>query len=190
MLIAKPSDKSRILEILMLAFEQNQSVNYIVKQDEVRLIRIRHLMKYALKICSAYGKVLVSEDGNGCALVLFPDKKRFSLRSMVWDIELVFRVIGLANILKVMRRENQIKSHHPSGPFYYLWFIGVHPVHKGLGTGSTLLDEIIADAKAMDRPIYLETSTLKNLPWYKKFGFEVYDKLILNYTLYFLKGSI
>jgi len=36
-------------------------------------------------------------------------------------------------------------------------------------------------------PVYLETSTLKNMPWYKRMGFEVYDEVELSYTLFFLK---
>ncbi len=39
----------------------------------------------------------------------------------------------------------------------------------------------------MNRPIYLATSTMKNLPWYKKSGFEVYNELDLGYNLFFLK---
>lgn len=187
MIRATSLDKNRIVEILTYAFEQNQSVNYIAKQDGNRLFRIKHLMEYAFEVCRAFGKVVLSDDRNACALVLFPDKKRFSLRATLWDIGLVFRVIGIGNISKVMKRESQIKEHHPACPFYYLWFIGVHPHHTGLGIGSNLLQEIIADAEAMDRPIYLETSTLKNLPWYKKFGFRVFDELNLSYTLFFLK---
>lgn len=187
MIEATLSDKNKIVEILTLTFEQNQSVNYIVKQDESHLFRIKYLMEYAYNVCDAFGKVLLSDDGKACALVMFPDKKHFSLRSLFWDLNLIFSVTGIGNISKVMKRESQIKAHHPAVPFYYLWFIGVHPEHTGIGIGSNLLQEIISDAEAMDRPIYLETSTLKNLPWYKKFGFKIFDELNLSYTLYFLK---
>lgn len=35
--------------------------------------------------------------------------------------------------------------------------------------------------------MYLETSMPENLPWYERFGFRIYDRLELGYTLYFLK---
>lgn len=69
----------------------------------------------------------------------------------------------------------------------YLWFIGVDPDQQHRGIGSALLGEIIADASNRNLPVYLETSTRRNLPWYERFDFEVYDQLVLDYTLFFLK---
>lgn len=69
----------------------------------------------------------------------------------------------------------------------YLWFIGVDPLYQRSGIGSRLLKEVIADAGAKGLPIYLETSTERNLPWYQRFGFRIYDELHLTYVLYFLK---
>ena len=73
---------------------------------------------------------------------------------------------------------------------YYLWFIGVDPEHQNEGIGSILLDDIIEDSERKRRPIYLETSTVKNLPWYKKFGFQIYHELNLSYKLFFLKRDL
>jgi ribosomal protein S18 acetylase RimI-like enzyme len=73
---------------------------------------------------------------------------------------------------------------------YYLWFIGVDPKHQNSGIGTTLLNEVIKDSESKNRSIYLETSTMKNLPWYKKFGFDVYNELDLSYKLFFLKKEI
>ena len=70
---------------------------------------------------------------------------------------------------------------------YYLWFIGVDPKHQNSGIGTELLKDIIKDSNLMERPIYLETSTLKNLPWHKNFGFDIYNQLDLSYKLFFLK---
>ncbi len=83
MIRAKSTDRVRVIEILTFAFEQNLSVNDIVKQDENRLFRIGCLMEYAYEVCNAVGKVVLSDDRNSCAMVLFPDKKRFSLRAVI-----------------------------------------------------------------------------------------------------------
>lgn len=184
------TDKERIIEILSLAFEQNQSVGYICGEGTNRMRRVSQLMEYAYKICSAFGKVVISADRNACAMVLFPDQKRFTLSSLWWDVLLLFKVIRIQNIVNVLKRERQIKNQHPDEPFYYLWFIGVHPVHKGLGVGSELMLELVSDAEKMGRPLYLETSTVKNLPWYKKFGLKIYNEINIGYTLYFLKREI
>ena len=180
-------DRLRITEILAKAFEDNKSVNYIVKQDKKRLSRIKLLMEYAYFMCNAYGRVILSEDKNACALVLFPDKKRISLKGIYWDVKLVFKVMGLSNLPKVLRREGLIKKQHPQLPFYYLWFIGVDPSVTGHGLGSALLQELIKEAGMMDLPFYLETSTVENIPWYQKSGFHIYHTIDIGYTLFFLK---
>ena len=73
---------------------------------------------------------------------------------------------------------------------YYLWFIGVDPKYQGSGIGTDLMQSLIEDSEKQQRPIFLETSTLRNLPWYKKFGFEIYNELELSYKLYFLKRGL
>jgi len=183
-------DKKLIVNILSNSFDSNQSVNYIVKQDKKRVKRIRSLMDYSFEVCAMFGKVLLSDDRKACALVLYPDRKRTTLKSIWLDLKLIFNCIGLSNVFKAMDRESKIKKIQPKERMCYLWFIGVNPIYQGSGIGSKLLREIIEESEMEDRTIYLETSTMKNLPWYKKFGFEVYDKLNLSYTLYFLKRTL
>ncbi|PYF74570.1 GNAT family N-acetyltransferase [Pedobacter nutrimenti] len=186
---SKTEHKRKVVEILLLAFEQNKSVNYICCDDALRYTRIRLLMEYAYKVCNRYGKIFLSEDENACALVLFPDKRNSTFKSLFWDIKLAFQVIGLDNISKILKREKEIKKYHPVMPFYYLWFIGVHPYRQGMGKGSSMLQTVLADAKQMGRPVYLETSTLENLPWYKRFGFTIYAEMDFGYRFFLLKNN-
>lgn len=95
--------------------------------------------------------------------------------------------IGIGNIKKALDRESKIKNAQPKELMYYLWFIGVDPKFQNTGIGSKLLNEVIIDSITKERPIYFETSPFKNLPWYKKFNFVVYNNLDLSYRLYFLK---
>ncbi|WP_228466727.1 GNAT family N-acetyltransferase [Adhaeribacter swui] len=95
--------------------------------------------------------------------------------------------MGLLNLKKTLRREAVIKKLHPTNPITYLWFIGVHPNYQGRGLGTQLLTELIQDSLSINRPVYLETSTQENLPWYVKLGFKQYYALDLGYTLYFFK---
>lgn len=86
-----------------------------------------------------------------------------------------------------MVREAKIKAKQPRQPLCYLWFIGVDPTEQNQGIGSKLLREVLAENEFDKRIVCLETSTLKNIPWYQKFGFVVYDKLDLGYELFFMK---
>ena len=49
------------------------------------------------------------------------------------------------------------------------------------------MEEILAESKRLKRPIYLETSTVKNIPWYRKFGLNVYNQLDFGYTLFLIR---
>jgi GNAT superfamily N-acetyltransferase len=187
MIKATPNDRALVVNILSQAFDDNQSVNYIVKQDSKRVKRIRVLMDYSFEVCSLFGAVYLSNDKKACALILFPDQKRPTLKSILLDLKLILFCVGLSGIQKTISRESLIKKIQPKEKMYYIWFIGVDKSNQHSGIGSKLLKEIIKDGNSKNLPIYLETSTLKNLPWYEQFGFKIYHELKLSYTLFFLK---
>jgi hypothetical protein len=187
MIRAEYKDKERIVEILTNSFQDNKSVNYILKQDQRRLQRVRNLMDYSFEVCYLFGDVFLSEDKTGCALIVLPEKKKTTLKSVLLDVKLIFTCTGLSNVKKTLDRESKIKKLHPTEPMYYLWFIGVDNNKQNKGVGSRLLEDVIQQASLKNRTTYLETSTLKNIPWYEKFGFKVYNELDLGYRLYFLR---
>jgi ribosomal protein S18 acetylase RimI-like enzyme len=187
MIEARYSHKEIIVDILANSFDDNKSVNYVVKQDERRRERIRHLMEYSFNVCQSFGRAVLSENKKACALILFPDKKRTTIKSILWDIKLIANCIGPMGAGKAMSREKQIRNLQPKEPIYYLWFIGVKPEEQNRGIGSALLSEITRDAEQLNRTLCLETSTERNIPWYQKFGLEKYNELDINYKLFFFK---
>jgi len=190
MVEATNRDKELVVEILARSFDDNKSVNYLIPQDAKRIQRIKELIAYSFEICRLWGKVVISENRKSCALVIFPDRKQASVRSLLLMGGLILRSIGLRNIGKALGRESQVHAHHPAMPIYHLWFLGVLPDHQGKGYGSQLLDELLADAHGMNRPIYLETSTQRNIPWYEKQGFSIYGQIPLSYDLFLLKRDL
>lgn len=184
---ATPSDKSHIVNLLAKSFDDNKSVNYVAKQDRHRVARIKRLMGYSFDRCYTFGEVWMSDDQQACALIEFPEQKHSSLRTQWWDLKLALTVIGLNRVGAVLKRDAMIKANHPPAPIAYLWFLGVSKTVQGKGVGSALMREVIAKCDRDNRPIYLETSMLRNLPFYKKLGFEIFQTLELTYTLYQLR---
>jgi len=187
MINAIHSDKELVVNILSTAFKDNKSINYIVKQDKKKEHRFKKLMEYSFDVCYLFGEVFLSDDKKGCALIVMPDKKKTTVKSILLDCKLALSVIGLSRIKRMINRESKINKLHPKGLFYYLWFIGVEPSDQNKGLGTKLMNDVINDARINHRPIYLETSTLRNIPWYEKFGFTVYDKLDFGYELFCMK---
>lgn len=184
---ASQSDKELVISILSKAFKTNKSVEYILKDTSAA--RLRALMEYSFDTCMASGKVVLSEDKQACALISFPDKKKSSLKSTIADIKLILNGVGIGNISKVLDREKKIAAHYPKKDIYYLWYIGVLPESQGRGVGGKLLSEIIDDAKSMDRPIYLETSTVENLPFYERYGLKTYGHIDFLYRLFLIRND-
>ncbi|MBB6498761.1 GNAT family N-acetyltransferase [Pedobacter cryoconitis] len=184
---ATREDKSLIVDMLSKCFDDNQSVNYIVKQDHKRKQRIISLMHYSFEICHLFGDVFISDDKKACALILYPEQKKITLKAAVLDLMLLLNCIGINNAGKAMSREGKIKGQYPDEPIYYLWFLGVDLDEQGKGLGSNLLNELINDSEKKQRSIYLETSTLRNIPFYKKFNFSIFQELDFGYKLYMLK---
>ncbi|MEN7551641.1 GNAT family N-acetyltransferase [Rapidithrix thailandica] len=183
MYLADHSCKSLVVDILSKSFDKNQSILYVVKDGVSRARNIRKLMEYSFNICLEYGEVWLSEDRKACCLILLPDRKKSSVKRIFWEVQLAFHI----NVLKTLKREARIKKYHPDIPFCYLWFIGVDPASQGQGIGSQLLEEVIREYEKRERPVYLETSTLQNIPWYEKAGFEVFREVELSYKLFLLK---
>jgi len=187
MIRAIATDKDLIVKILSHSFEANPSVNYIVRQDNKRLKRITALMDYSFERCFMFGDVWLSDNRKACALTLYPQDKRTTLKAIWLDVKLIFNAIGINRVKTALYREGRIKEKQQRQAMTYLWFIGVDPVEQYKGIGSKLLNEVIAFSDEKGLPVYLETSVPQNLPWYKRFNFTIYAQLDLTYTLYFLK---
>jgi len=184
---ALKEDKQLIVDLLTQSFDGNKSVNYLLKQDYKRKLRLEVLMDYSFEICSRFGEVYLSEDRKACALVLYPDQKKNTFRTVMLDLKLLLKGIGLRNVRKAINREEKLKKEYPQEPVYYLWFIGVSVQDQGKGIGSRLLQQLIQDSENQGRTICLETSTFENVPFYQKFNLSIYRELDFGYPLFMMK---
>ena len=67
----------------------------------------------------------------------------------------------------------QMGQYHPDEPHWYLPLIGVDPAQQGKGYGSALLKYALRRCDEDGSPAYLESSNPKNIPLYRRHGFEV-----------------
>lgn len=188
MVKATLDDEDVVVDILSKSFDSNQSINFIVKQDSKRKERIEFLIRYSFFIGIQFGEIFLSNDRKSCCILLYSDKKKTTFHSVIWDVKLLFRSIGLRKLNLVLQREFQLKKFHPKKPFVHLWYIGVLPEYQGEKKGSFLLKNVLGFCEKLSKSVYLETSTLRNLPFYKKFGFNVVGKIdSIGYKLYIMK---
>jgi len=71
----------------------------------------------------------------------------------------------------------QMAGHHPRQPHWFLPLIGVDPKHQGEGLGGALLDHALEICHQDGALAYLESSNPRNVPLYRRYGFEVMGRI-------------
>jgi GNAT superfamily N-acetyltransferase len=68
-----------------------------------------------------------------------------------------------------------VERAHPREPHWYLEVLSVRPEHQRQGLGGRLVRPILERAGRDGLACYLETADPANVPYYRRFGFEVVD---------------
>ncbi len=66
-----------------------------------------------------------------------------------------------------------MRAHHIVEPHFYLPFIGVHPDQQGRGHGIEVLQPVLDICDRNGLPAYLEASSPRSVPFYRRAGFEI-----------------
>ena len=75
--------------------------------------------------------------------------------------------------------DSKLEAAHPAGRHAFLHTLGIDPAHQRSGAGTALIESLIARHGDGETPIHLTTANPENLPYYRRFGFEVIGKATL-----------
>lgn len=78
-----------------------------------------------------------------------------------------------ATLVTTLRMLNTLESIHPHEPHWYLASLGTAVEQQGKGVGSALMRPVLEHCDAEALPCYLESSKERNVPFYRRHGFEV-----------------
>jgi ribosomal protein S18 acetylase RimI-like enzyme len=67
----------------------------------------------------------------------------------------------------------QMGGYHPHEPHWHLPLIGTDPTQQGKGHGSALLRHALAICDRQQIPAYLEATSERSVPLYRRHGFEI-----------------
>ncbi|MDB9529354.1 GNAT family N-acetyltransferase [Oscillatoria sp. CS-180] len=70
-----------------------------------------------------------------------------------------------------------LERYHPDEPHWYLPLLGVDPYQRNKGYGSALMHHTLAQCDRDQVSAYLESSSVKSIPFYERHGFEVLGTL-------------
>ena len=86
---------------------------------------------------------------------------------------LLQRTIPEENQQEIFAFTERMNSSHPSEPHWYLPMIGVDPAKQGNGYGSALMKHALARCDSEGKLAYLESSSPRSIPFYRRHGFEL-----------------
>ena len=83
------------------------------------------------------------------------------------------------NLATTLRLLTLVESMHPREPHWYLATLGVAVGRQGHGMGSALMRPVLEHCDGEGLPCYLESSKERNVPFYRRHGFEVVKQVSL-----------
>ncbi len=93
----------------------------------------------------------------------------FSFPLEAWGVALA----GPGPALRGLTSSSAIDSAHPPEPHFFVHTLGVGPRDQRRGAGAAMLGPLVDQADRLGTPVHLTTSAAENLPYYRRFGFDV-----------------
>jgi len=177
-----PSNQRGAADALAAAFLTDPLFKYVIP-DEIERRRWLALLKAELvrqNVASGHSRVAVDDEGRVAGTMcagpyppafwdsLIMNVKLFLL-PRPWEPNLRY-MVKILTYLKIWERMHCKETH------YYVYTIGVHPLDQHRGLGRRLMHSLIDTSEREGIPIYLETQTASNVPFYESLGFDVTEE--------------
>jgi len=174
---ATAADADGVIDVLTAAFATDPVMTWIGRKDAKRDQGRRAMFRFLVGKLGLPGNELwTAADYSTAALWVPPE--RADLKLPWWEELQMFPTVASFTSIGGLGRVDAFRKaadkHHPkTKPHFYLMTIGVDPRFQGQGLGSALLDATLAMIDAKGLPSYLESSNERNVPLYKRHGYEV-----------------
>ncbi len=174
---ATAADLGHAADTLTAAFRDDPVTSWLGRKDRWRDEGRRVLFGHLVEVLGLGGNELwLADDYSAVALWVPPAKAdlRIPIREELRLLGTMIRFTGLGGLWRASAFRQVADRYHPKDqPHFYLMTLGVDPRFQGQGLGSSLLAATLEHVDAQRLPAYLESSSPKNVPLYRRHGFEV-----------------
>jgi ribosomal protein S18 acetylase RimI-like enzyme len=171
-------DVKQISAVLARAFADDPVAVYIFPDAQRRVRGLERFFRLQLgRTFLRRGEAYTTTELQGGAFWLPPSSPRPGLRELFEQLPMI-TLLG-RRLLATLRLIGLMEAHHPKNMHYYLGTLGTDPVFQGKGVGSALLQPVLERCDTEGIPAYLESSNRKNVPFYRRHGFEVTSELVV-----------
>lgn len=167
--LATSADHRNVIEILVAAFVRDPVVRWMYPDEGAYRSAFPAIIDGLGGRAFASGGVYLTSDHRGAALWLPPGIEPDD--SAITSI--VQRSLAGETRRTTFALFEQMGQAHPQEPHWYLPFLGVIPDFQGEGIGRALLEASLVQCDAAGLPAYLESTNPRNVPLYRRHGFEV-----------------
>jgi ribosomal protein S18 acetylase RimI-like enzyme len=166
---ATASDEASIIDVLVRANWADPAARWVWPDSQRFLMYFPSFVRAFGGNAFAHGSAYYIDGYIGAALWLPPDVHPDENAL----IALLQRTVSDQIQKDVFAVFEQMGSYHPNEPHWYLPLMGVDPSQQSKGFGSALLQHILIQFDRNNKLAYLESSNPRNIPLYKRHGFEL-----------------
>lgn len=174
------ADVDKLSSALARAFEDDPAMEWLFPSSgRNRFERLRRFFVLELKTWNLrHDETWTTPGLTAGALWAPPGKWKLSPVDMVRSMPAMARILG-SRLPLALRGLALIERHHPEEPHYYLAILGTEPALQGKGVGTALMAPVLEQCDRQGLGAYLESSKEQNVPYYRRFGFEVTEEIRL-----------
>jgi ribosomal protein S18 acetylase RimI-like enzyme len=174
---AGAGESQQVGDTLAAAFADDPVTSWMGRRDANRDHGRRAMFRYLTANFGVAGNELWTAADYSVAALWVPPE-RADLKQPLWQELKMFPTlisfVGLGGLSRVDAFRKSTEAHHPKADaHFYLMTIGVDPRFQGQGLGSAMLAANLTYIDTKRLPAYLESSSPKNVPLYRRHGFEV-----------------
>lgn len=168
--------------VMARAFQDDPAWKYLIPDAAKRSRLLPSFFSIVVRYSLLYGEVYTTTSLEGVACWLPPGNTtpRFNrlvqlgIRHASLGFELGWT--GFRRYALMEAYDSTVHKQSAPGKHWYLWALGVDSAYQGRGIGGMLIQPVLLRSSADKLPCYLETSTEKNVSFYRKHGFTVVNE--------------
>jgi GNAT superfamily N-acetyltransferase len=179
---ATAADRAKLADSLASAFSDDPLFRWVAGgvQNTVLEPKARIIFDTFLKLDLERSEHLVftDDDGVGVAIWKAPNKWKMPTGAMFRSLPAMLRAFG-TKAPRMIGAFNAIEKVHPKEEHYYLEVLGTRQDVQSKGVGSAVILSMLDRCDTEGMPAYLESSNVRNVPFYFRHGFEKTGEIVV-----------
>lgn len=170
------NDIDKASMVLRDAFIDYPTFRYLFPEINERREKLRFVMKFFLKIGLLHGEVISpSKNIEGVSIWYRSNNLKYGLSSLIKAglISTIYN-LNIKSFIQFKKLGDVKKANRDKlldNEYYFLDLIGIAPSYEKQGYARLLLDSVLRKIDKESMSCFLETSNIKNIDYYNRFGF-------------------